>query len=51
MTMGVLLSEVFCVKSSPAPIAPLSDDERVVALDPPVRGEDEEIEADSERQR
>jgi hypothetical protein len=28
----------------------LSDDERVVALDPAVRGEDEEIEPDSEQQ-
>jgi hypothetical protein len=29
--------------------SPLSDDERVVALDPAVRGEDEEVEPDSER--
>src|SRR5919106_3264914 len=28
--------------------SPLSDDERVVALDPAVRGEDEEVEPDSE---
>ena len=28
---------------------PLSDDERVVALDPAVRGEDEEVEPDSEQ--
>jgi hypothetical protein len=34
--------------SKAAPI-PLSDDERVVVLDPAVRGEDEEVEPDSER--
>jgi hypothetical protein len=34
------------VKAAPIP---LSDDERVVALDPAVRGEDEEVEPDSER--
>ena len=34
--------------SKAAPI-PLSDDERVVALDPAVRGEDEEVEPDCER--
>ena len=37
-----------CSPSKAAPI-PLSDDERVVALDPAVRGEDEEVEPDCER--
>src|SRR5687768_9549636 len=37
-----------CSPSKAAPI-PLSDDERLVALDPAVRGEDEEVEPDSER--
>jgi hypothetical protein len=45
MIMGALLfRSSSCIKASP-----LGDDERVVALDPAVRGEDEEVEPDCER--